>query len=166
MLSLVGQSPSDEARRRLAALGVTGDLDSRIEKGRAEIKALRTRKLDATGKGTGDFFALVSPAKNDQIKFVSGDKEIKALADLVKATNLDIRFPDPASVRVLRRGTVTCGTLPPPPVTKGKSANKKGAKGKTPAAGTAKTEPPAKPELLPGPCTVELLFSDAVRSVD
>ena len=115
---------------RLAALGVTGDLDSRIEKGRAEMLALRTRKLDASGKGTGDFFVLASPAKNDQVKFVSGDAEIKALADVVKSTNLDIKFPDPSSVRALRRGTVTCGTLPPPPVTKGKPASKKGAKGK------------------------------------
>jgi tetratricopeptide (TPR) repeat protein/transglutaminase-like putative cysteine protease len=164
VLSLVGQSPSNEARPRLAALGVTGDLDSRVEKGRAEMQALRTRKLAASGKGTGDFFALVSPTKNDQIKFVSGDPEIKALADVVKSTNLNIQFPDPSSVRVLRRGTVKCGTLPPPPVTKGKAASKKGSKGKETAS--SKVEPAAKPELLPGPCSVELLFSDAVRSVD
>ena len=94
------------------------------------MQALRTRKLNASGKGTGDFFVLASPAKNDQVKFVSGDAEIKALADVVKSTNLDIRFPDPSSVRALRRGTVTCGTLPPPPVAKGKAANKKGAKRK------------------------------------
>ena len=164
VLSLVGQSPSDDARKRLAVLGASGDLESRIEKGRAEMQAIRTHKLDASGKGMGDFFALVSPAKNDQIKFVSGDAEIRALADVVKSTNLDIRFPDPSSVRALRRGTVTCGTLPPPPPVKGKPANGKGAKGK--ATAPAKTEPPAKPELLPGPCSVELLFSDAVRSID
>ena len=166
VLALVGQSPSDDARSHLTALGVTGDLDSRIEKGRAEMEALRTRKLDASGKGTGDFFALVSPTKNDQIKFVSGDAEIKGLADVVKATNLGVKFPDPASVRALRRGTVKCGTLPPEPVIKGKAASKKGANGKAPVETTGKKEPSAKPELLPGPCTVELLFSDGVRSVD
>jgi tetratricopeptide (TPR) repeat protein len=166
VLSLVGQSPSDQARPRLAALGVTADLDSRIEKGRAEVLALRTHKMSASAKGTGDFFVLASPTKNDQIKFVSGDTEIKALADVVKSTNLDIRFPDPTSVRALRRGTVKCGTGPPTPVTKGKSASKKGAKGKSAVETTAKEEPSARPELLPGPCSVELLFSDAVRSVD
>ncbi|HEY4900512.1 MAG TPA: DUF3857 domain-containing protein [Terriglobales bacterium] len=165
VLSLVGQSPSDGARPRLAALGVSGDLDSRIEKGRTEMLALRTRKLNASGKGTGDFFALVSPTKNDQIKFVSGDSEIKALADVVKSTNLDVRFPDPTSVRALRRGTVKCGTQPPPPVIKAKAASKKVTKGKE-SSPTAKAEPKAPIELLPGPCTVELLFSDAVRSVD
>ena len=132
VLSLAGESPSDEARKRLAALGVTGDLDSRIEKGRAELLAMRTRKLSASGKGTGDFFVLVSPAKNDQVKFVSGDAEIKALTDVVKSTNLDIKFPSPTSVRELRRGTVTCGTLPPP-ASKGKAAGKKATKGKDPA---------------------------------
>ncbi len=166
ILSLVGQSPSDEARPRLAELGVTGDLDSRIDKGRAEMLVLRTRKLDSSGKGSGDFFVLASPTKNEQVKFVSGDAEIKDLAHSVKSTDLGIKFPDPSSVRALRRGTVKCGTLPPPPVAKGKPDSKKGAKGKAPAATPAKTESSAKPELLPGPCTVELLFSDAVRSVD
>jgi len=164
VLSLIGQSPSDQARPRLAELGVTGDLDSRIETGRAEMLALRTRKLDASGTGTGDFFALVSPVKNEQIKFVSGDTAIRDLAYSVKSTDLGIKFPDPSSVRALRRATAKCGTAPPPSITKGKTADKKGAKGKAPA--TSKTEPPAKPDLLPGPCSVELLFSDAVRSVD
>ncbi|HEY4932684.1 MAG TPA: DUF3857 domain-containing protein [Terriglobales bacterium] len=165
VLSLAGHSPSDEARSRLVALGVSGDLDSRIEKGRGELVAMRTRKLEASGKGKGDFFVLTSPAKNDQVKFVSGDAEIRALAETVKSTNLDTRFPGPSSVRALRRGTVTCGTLPPPPVTKGKSGSKKGVKGKD-APSVAESGPTAKPELLPGPCSVELLFSDAVRSVD
>ena len=165
-MALAAQSPSVEARSRLAALGVTGDLDSRLEKARAELNAVRTRKLNASGKGRGDFFVLASPTKNDQVKFVSGDAEIKALADVVKSTNLDIKFPDPSSVRALRRGTVTCGTAPPPPATKGKAASKKPAKGKAPPPADSKTPPPAKPELLPGPCSVEFLTSDAVRSVD
>ena len=166
VLSLVGQSPSVEARTRLAALGASSDLDSRIAKGKAEVQAMRTRKLDASGKGTGDFFVLASPAKNDQVKFVNGDAEIKALAEVVKSTDLAVKFPGPSSVRALRRGTVTCGAPPPPPVTKGKTANKKGPKAQQEAAGAAKIEPAAKPELLPGPCSVELLFSDAVRSLD
>lgn len=165
VFSLTGQSPSVEARSRLAALGVTSDLDSRVEKARIEVQALNTRKLNASGKGTGDFFVLLSPARNDQVKFVNGDAEIKALADVVKSTNLDVKFPDPSSVRALRRGTVKCGTLPPPPVTNASAAKKKGSKAKEQPAAT-KTEPPAKPDLLPGPCTVELLFSDGVRSID
>jgi Flp pilus assembly protein TadD len=166
VLALTGQSPSLEARTRLEALGVTGDLDSRIAKARAETLALRTHILSATGKGAGDFFVLASPAKNDQVKFVNGDAEIKALADVVKSANLEIKFPEASSVRALRRGTVTCGTAPAPLVTKEKGANKKAAKEKQPMPVATKTAPAAKPELLPGPCSVELLFSDAVRSVD
>jgi|HubBroStandDraft_6_1064221.scaffolds.fasta_scaffold02408_6 tetratricopeptide (TPR) repeat protein/transglutaminase-like putative cysteine protease len=171
VLSLVGRSPSDEARPRLAALGVTGDLDSRIGKGRDEMLAMRTSKLDTSGKGTGDFFALVSPAKNDQIKFVSGDADIKTLTDAVKSTNLEVKFPNTSSVRALRRGTVTCGTIPPPPVTKTKSAAKKGSKDsrdkdKEPTPAAAAADPPTKPAFLPGPCSVELLFSNDVRSID
>jgi hypothetical protein len=125
---------------------------------------LNSRKLNAAGKGVGDFFVLTSPTKNDQVKFVSGDAEIKALADLVKSTNLDVKFPDPSSVRALRRATVKCGTAPPP-VIKGKPVNRKTTNAKElPTA--SKAGPPAPPELLPGPCTVELQFSDTVRSID
>ncbi len=85
---------------------------------------------------------------------------------LVKSTNLDIKFPDASSVRALRRGTVTCGTLPPAAPTKGKAAGKKGSKEKDKHQPAAATDPSAKPALLPGPCTVELLFSDDVRSID
>ena len=175
LYSLTGQSPSVEARARLAALGVTTDIDSRVEKARAELKSQRTRKLDASGKGTGDFFVLASPAKLEQVKFVSGDAEIKALTATVKSASLGIAFPDPSSVRALRRGTVTCGTVAPPSPAKGKpskkaaskdATKKKAGKSGAPSSAGAQAEPPPKPELLPGPCSVELLPSDSVRSID
>jgi tetratricopeptide (TPR) repeat protein/transglutaminase-like putative cysteine protease len=160
--ALTGQSPSVEARSCLAALGVTSDLDARIEKARVELQAQRARKLSATGKGTGDFFVLASPAGNDQVRFVSGDAEIKAMTDAVKGANLAILFPTNASVRALRRGVMKCGAPAPPAASNSKSKDKKSAK----AAAESPATPPAKPALVPGPCSVELLPSDAVRSVD
>lgn len=157
LYALTGQFPSAEARSRLLALGITTDLDGRIEKARAEVQAERTRKLNATGKGSGDFFVMASPSKIDQVRFVSGEAEIKSLQDALKAENLGIVFPDASSVREVRRGTVKCGVVPPPP--KAKPSAKKAAKDSEPPAAT-------KVELLPGPCTVELLPSDTVRSVD
>ncbi len=165
-MALAGHAPSPEARSRLAALGISGDLDARMEKARRELKAVRTRKLNASGKGTGDFFVLATPAKVEQVKFVSGDTEIRAMAEVVKAADLEIKFPEPTSVRALRRGTVTCGTVPPPPASTTQTAGKKGVKANQSPPAAAKTEPPAKHELLPGPCSIELMFSDAVRSID
>ena len=159
--SLTGLSPSVEARAKLAALGVTEGIDSRVEKARAEEKIEGTRKLNATGKGSGDFFVLAAPAGNQQVKFVSGDPSIRGLADVVKADNLGIVFPDPSSVRALRRGTVTCGATPQP---KAKASAKKAVKNKEAAVETTAGAP--IPELLPGPCTVELIPSDNVRTVD
>jgi tetratricopeptide (TPR) repeat protein/transglutaminase-like putative cysteine protease len=165
LFALTGQAPSAEARDKLAALGVTGDLDARVANASQELKALRTRKLNASGKGSGDFFVLASPAKNEQVKFISGDTDIKALSEVVKAADLGIVFPETSSVRALRRGTVNCGTLPPPPASKAKPPAKKGAK-----ADAASTEPKAaaasKSDLVPGPCTVQLVPSDEVRSID
>jgi hypothetical protein len=167
--ALTGLSPSVEARDRLAALGITSDLDARIEKARVELKAARTHKMGATGKGTGDFFVLASPSKNEQVKVVSGDADIKPLADVVKSTDLGIAFPDPLSVRALRRGTVMCGTTPPPPATKNKPAKRGNGKNATDPAYQANADPSkvvTKPELVPGPCSVELVPSEEVRSVD
>ncbi|HEX8893818.1 MAG TPA: tetratricopeptide repeat protein, partial [Terriglobales bacterium] len=169
VFALTGVSPSPEARGRLSALGVTSDADSRVEEARAELQAQRTHKLTATGKGTGDFFVLASPAKNDQVKFVNGDAEVRGLGEAVKSANLDITFPDASSVRALRRGTVTCGTTPPPALAKGKATKKGngksgGEKGDQAAGDTS--EPVRKPPLIPGACSVELLPADGVRSVD
>jgi hypothetical protein len=169
VFALTGVSPSPEARDRLTALGVTSDVDSRVEEARAELQAQRTHKLIGTGKGTGDFFVLASPAKNDQVKFVNGDAEVRKLGDAVKSASLDITFPEASSVRALRRGTVTCGTTPPPALAKGKAAKKgngKSASEKGDKAAGDTSEPVAKPQLIPGPCSVELLPADAVRSVD
>jgi tetratricopeptide (TPR) repeat protein/transglutaminase-like putative cysteine protease len=160
--ALTGQSPSVDARARLTALGVTSDLDARIEKARVELQAQRTRKLSATGKGTGDFFVLASPAGNDQVRFVSGDAEIKAMTDVVKGANLNILFPSNSSVRALRRGVMKCGADAPTPASNSKSKDKKSAKAATDPA----TTPAAKTALVPGACSIELLPSDAVRSVD
>jgi tetratricopeptide (TPR) repeat protein/transglutaminase-like putative cysteine protease len=155
--ALAVDSPSMEARSRLAALGVTGDLESRISAARAEQKTQRTRKLSASGKGSGDFFVLATPAKTEQVKFVSGEPEVQALADSVKSADLGIVFPDASSVRALRRGTVSCGTFPPPKPT---PSAKKAAKGSAPSAA-----PPANRGLVSGPCTFELL-SDTIRSIN
>jgi hypothetical protein len=117
----------------------------------------------------GDFFVLASPAKNDQVKFVSGDAEIRALADVVKSSNLDIAFPEPSAVRALRRGTVSCGTIPPASPSKSKPAKKGNGKGGEDTANKTMADSSkalTKPELIPGPCSVMLLPSDEVRSVD
>jgi tetratricopeptide (TPR) repeat protein len=158
--ALTGQSPSVEARARLTALGVTADLDPKIEKARAELQAQRMRKLSATGKGTGDFFVLASPAGNEQVRFVSGDAEVKAMTDVLKGANFGILFPTTSSVRALRKGVMKCGATPPAAASNSKPKDKKATKA-DPAAST-----PVKPVLVAGPCTVKLLPSDAVRSVD
>jgi tetratricopeptide (TPR) repeat protein/transglutaminase-like putative cysteine protease len=154
IFALATESPSVEARPRLEKLGVTSDVDARVAKARTELQAQRTHTLNATGKGTGDFFVLVSPGKNEQVRFVSGNADIKSLADSVKSDNLGIVFPEQSSVRALRRATVNCGTMPPP------------AKSKSGKKSDKQPEAVASPQLLSGPCTIELLPSDEVRSID
>ena len=121
-----------------------------LRKGRAELQAMRTRKLDASGKGSGDFFAagVAGQERSGQVRQRRrGDQGPRRHGEV---HNLDIRFPDPSSVRALRRGTVRCGTLPPPPVTNGKSGSKKGVKGKA-APSAAESGPTASLSCCLGP---------------
>jgi len=164
ILSLATESPSVDARAKLTGFGVTGDLDARIEKARTELESQRVHKLSAAGKGTGDFFVLASPAKVEQVKFVNGDDEIKAMADVVKSADLGIDFPDQSSGRVLMRGAVKCGVVPAP-AAKAKSSGKKGDK-KGPPEKSNNAAAPAQQAQVAGPCTVELLSSESVRSIN
>jgi len=155
VLSLAGENPSDEARKRLTALGVTSGLDAMIEKGRVELKQQRTVTLTKADKGTADFWLLLSPGKVEQVKFIKGDDSLKNFSSALQSTDVGMKFPPSSQARVPRRGVVTCGSTPAKQ-TKNVKAAKKSA--------TIHTSEPAK--SVAGPCSLELLPADGVRTLD
>jgi tetratricopeptide (TPR) repeat protein/transglutaminase-like putative cysteine protease len=155
--SLAGDPPSDTARARLSALGVSKGVDHKVEEARRELQRQRTTVLKASGKGRAEFFLLISPAKVEQVKFIKGSDGLKSLADVLEKTDLGIKFPATAEVRVVRRGVVTCGTAPASPSAAGPSG-----KEKAPTAAIASQESPGPAE----PCSIELLPAEFVRTLD
>src|SRR5271166_318189 len=110
VLSLADDIPSDLARTRLAALGVTKGLDPMVEEGRRELKRQRTISLNGSAKGSAEFYLLISPRKVEQVKFIKGDDGLKEFVQLLQSTTVAMKFPPGSSAHVPRRGVVTCGT--------------------------------------------------------
>ena len=157
LFSLAANPPSDSARGRLITLGVSKGVDHKVEEARHEMLRERTIALNTSGKGSAQFYLLISPAKVEQAKFIKGSEELKGLSELLEKTDIRMKFPAAAEVRVVRRGVVTCGTPAASP-----SAAGAPGKGKAPAAAVAGQESQAPAE----PCTIELLPAESVRTLD
>ena len=155
VLALADSTPSDEARARLAALGVTKGLDQMIERGRQELKERRTIPLDKSDKGSGEFNLLLSPSKVEQVKFLKGDDALRNLSLLLERTTVSMAFPPNSSVHVPRRGVVACGTTQTSPA-KSVRTHKMNA--------TITTQDNS--QTVAGPCALELKPADAVRTLD
>jgi len=110
VFSLAENNPSDEARARLTALGVTSGIDKMIEQGRRDLKQERTTSLAKSGQGTAEFNLLIAPSKTEQVKFLKGDDSLKAFTDLLQTTPLGMKFPPDSTAHVPRRAVVSCGT--------------------------------------------------------
>ncbi len=155
LFSLAGTPPSDSARGRLTALGVSKGVDHRIEEARNEMQAERTTALQTSGKGSAQFYLLVSPVKVEQVKFIKGSDGLKSLSEVLQKTDVRMKFPAAAEVRVVRRGVVTCGTVAGSPSAAGASG-----KGKAAVAASQESQGAA------GPCSIELLPAESVRTLD
>ena len=107
--ALAGHPPSDTARDRLTALGASKSVDHKVEEARHQLQQQQTTLLPASGKGSAEFFLLISPAKVEQVKFIKGSEELKNLAGVLEKTDVGMKFPGVSEVRVVRRGVVTCG---------------------------------------------------------
>lgn len=42
------------------------------------------------------------------VKFISGDEKLRPLASALKSANYNFNFPDDATTKVIRRGTLFC----------------------------------------------------------
>lgn len=157
--ALAGDPPSDSARARLTALGVSKGVDHKVEEARHELQRERTTALKTSGKASAQFYLLISPAKVEQVKFIKGSDGLKSLSAVLEKTDVGMKFPATAEVRVVRRGVVTCGRPAASPATAGPSGKEKE---KAPAAAVASQESQGPPE----PCSIELLPAESVRTLD
>ncbi len=129
IFSLISDNPESQARARLEALGVK-NVDSRMAAARTELQNLRTSPLSQSGKGSAEFYLLMSPGKIEQVKFIKGDEDLKSFTGILQKADLKMKFPPGVQAQAVRRAVLHCGAA------------------------------------SPGPCSLELLPSTAVHSLD
>jgi len=72
----------------------------------------RTVKLGAiTNKSVSAHFNLVfdSSPRPERAEFVDGDESLRSAAEQLREKDFPVRFPDVSSVKIVRRGLLSCG---------------------------------------------------------
>ena len=85
--------------------------DQEITAAAAELVQMRTVKMPALSGITGSAqFALVfdSSSKAARAEYLDGDQALQAAGDKLREKEFQVRFPDVSSVKILRRGTLSC----------------------------------------------------------
>jgi tetratricopeptide (TPR) repeat protein len=107
-----------EAKESLERLADKDKLETMRKKAHDELRDSRTIRLGpATGNVKGateaQFYVALTlgssrMAKATEVKFISGDEKLQALASILKGGNFNLVFPDETSTKIIRRGTLFC----------------------------------------------------------
>jgi hypothetical protein len=100
-----------DSRARLAKLaGDAAEKDA--EQAPAELAQARMVKLGViTSKSVSAQFNLVfdSSPRPERAEFVDGDESLRAAGEQLREKDFPVRFPDVSSVKIVRRGVLSCG---------------------------------------------------------
>src|ERR1700674_1141236 len=102
-----------DSRARLAKL--TGDLGpaekSAAEKDIAQARMVKLGPVVISSKPVSARFNLVfdSSPRPERAEFVDGDESLRAAAAQLREKDFPVRFPDVSSVKIVRRGLLSCG---------------------------------------------------------
>lgn len=114
-LALAAPHFNPETRARLTLLlGGNSQIDDLVTKATPHLAALRTvpagKLLSENAKA--DFFIALSPgekaARVDEVRFISGNDNMRPLAESLRALDYGPMFPDSSHVTLIRRGTLAC----------------------------------------------------------
>ena len=110
-----GLRPTPETRTRLAALaGGESKVAGINERYRDDLQNQRTFALGKVAKETGsaEFFLMFSKGGSDttveDVKFVSGDENLKSLSAELRNAKYGFNFPDDTPTKIFRRGILNC----------------------------------------------------------
>jgi tetratricopeptide (TPR) repeat protein/transglutaminase-like putative cysteine protease len=120
-LAVVAGGSSDEvsdSRTRLTKLAGESGISEKstaekdIAQAQIELVQSRTVKLDAiSSKTVSARFNLVfdSSPRPERAEFVDGDESLRSAGEQLRQKDFPVRFPDVSSVKVVRRGLLSCG---------------------------------------------------------
>ena len=99
--------------RGLAKLaGDPAAAEKEVAQAPAELVQARTVKLGPiTSKTASARFNLVfdSSPRPERAEFVDGDESLRSAAEQLREKDFPVRFPDVSSVKIVRRGQLSCG---------------------------------------------------------
>jgi tetratricopeptide (TPR) repeat protein/transglutaminase-like putative cysteine protease len=108
-----GGSVVQDSRARLARLaGAPAAAEKEAAQAPAELVQSRTVKLDPiTSKPVSAHFNLVfdSSPRPERAEFVDGDESLRSAIEQLREKDFPVRFPDVSSVKIVRRGLLSCG---------------------------------------------------------
>jgi hypothetical protein len=108
-----GGSDVGDSRARLAKLaGDPAAAEKDLAPAAVELVQARSVKLDAiTSKTTSARFNLVfdSSPRPERAEFVDGDESLRSATEQLREKDFPVRFPDVSSIKVVRRGQLSCG---------------------------------------------------------
>ena len=108
-----GGSDVPDSRARLTKLaGDPAAAEKDLTQAAAELAQARTVKLDPiTSKTASARFNLVfdSSPRPERAEFVDGDESLRSAGDQLREKDFPVRFPDVSSVKIVRRGLLSCG---------------------------------------------------------
>jgi tetratricopeptide (TPR) repeat protein/transglutaminase-like putative cysteine protease len=106
-------SDMQDSRARLAKLaGDPSAAEKDLAQAPGELVQARTVKLGPiTSKSVSARFNLVfdSSPRPERTEFVDGDESLRSAAEQLRQKDFPVRFPDVSSVKIVRRGLVSCG---------------------------------------------------------
>jgi len=107
-----------EAKESLERLAGKDKLETMRKKAHDELRDSRTIRLgpataNVKGATEAQFYVALTlgpsrMAKATEVKFISGDEKLRALASILKGGNFNLVFPDETNTKVIRRGTLFC----------------------------------------------------------
>jgi transglutaminase-like putative cysteine protease/tetratricopeptide (TPR) repeat protein len=111
-----GGSDVSDSRARLIKMAGAGSADKNstdkdVAQAQTELVQARTIKVGAiTNKSGSAHFNLVfdSSPRPERAEFVDGDEGLRSAADQIREKDFPVRFPDASSVKIIRRGLLSC----------------------------------------------------------
>jgi tetratricopeptide (TPR) repeat protein/transglutaminase-like putative cysteine protease len=112
LASVSGGSEVQDSRARLTKLsGDPGAVEKELQQAPAELLQARTVKLaPITSRPVSARFNLVfdSSPRPERAEFVDGDESLRSASAQLREKDFPIRFPDVSSVKIVRRGLLSC----------------------------------------------------------
>jgi hypothetical protein len=112
-----GGNDVQDSRARLTKLAPAEssaqEKDKDIAQAPMELVQARTVKLGPiTSKTASARFNLVfdSSPRPERAEFVDGDESLRSAGEQIREKDFPVRFPDVSSVKIVRRGQLSCGS--------------------------------------------------------